>query len=76
MALNWGSSEQSPLYDVQSTTFNPPDLGMPVERKRRYTLCFLRSEVKPGVHYDADRFWLATGQLLSTDANVFFRAPA
>eukprot|EP00959_Pyramimonas_sp_CCMP1952_P443098 9276329-Pyramimonas_sp.AAC.1 len=69
MALNWGSCEQSPLYVVQSTTFNPTDLGMPVVRKRRYTLCFLRGAVEPRIHYDADRFLLSTGHRLAADAN-------
>ena len=32
------------LYEVASIVFGPPEMGVPVQRDRRYTLCWLRSD--------------------------------
>ena len=61
-------------YLLFSVTFSPVDLGLPVERGRRYTVCFLPSKVVGFPEFTRCAFGGAFFKTLEADGNIFFAA--
>ena len=72
-ALN--HDEAPPLYQVSTCVFDTTDLGIPVKRKRRYTVC-RRLPSKAVAEYSLRSFQSVSFQELELDGDAFFRASA
>ena len=71
--LNYGFEE--PQYHLESLVFNARDLGIPVERLRRYTLCFrIAQTLNHDTGFSDGTFGTVAFRELSTTGNVFFCA--
>ena len=71
LALNY--QEPVPAYAISSVVFDASDLGLPVSRLRRYTLCRMVSS-DARVDYTYTNLAAVTFRRLLLDGSVYFRA--
>ena len=64
------------LYLIRSLVICPSDLGVPVRRKRRWTILVLRSALRPLLAFDADGFGMLFFRRAILDGHALFSAPA
>ena len=68
-----------PSYSVESVVFNPTNMGLPVLRRRRYTICRLvdgPSAIEPVRRFTNQHFKEVAFRNMMVDARVFFQAAA
>ena len=72
LALNF-QSEEDCRYDVRSVCFSTRDQGVPIDRRRRYTICNRIVNIRIN-KYNLSYFSLVSFRRLEVNGSIFFQA--